>query len=722
MPIQLDPSAQSFYGLIDSIYRQPAGEQPGRRSHMCLEGVQRVDRGFDMETLHWGTLAVPMSLHDTFQENVAKATIAGAKLFLHEERTPVFPLYFEMDMDLVTLAHEFRFVTEVILSGVPKDMTEDPRMEKYMKLPSLPPPMANDRVNSKLPKERNVQWWDLIHAIRDVCVEYNEVPILPAVVARFLCVFFHIALVRVIQKEVRTFYSELSDEESVGKLTTCILINHGPIVYERPDLNPKTGVSTYKMGAHYYMRGCTVTQTQALWIMENVLWELKKQFPGKPEEYWRKLIDTAGLMASSGGMRMPYSYKTKKCDVCTKNSGGLRAAGSASSATCLHCGGGGKIVVNRYYGPGAMLIGNGKFYPQDRVWHRFFRIPAFVLKMCTVRTSDSEPMRGFVSKNKKEPVLKHDPFRQLVSLIGEAAAERKRKRICEALQVDENDPKVMETLRIQNQFHAFDRGETPLVKHRVELIVGDPRRTALDNVLPELLGTLLHPCFDAPLDGACLVYEGDEESAPAYIVAFPKRQTTADGRCFNRLPERGSGPGVHSRKCTYFKFIREDPAGTGMPVVVQLCRNDNVKTSTRASQRPCCITHRSGGGAPKRLRQDKAWPGQAMKVPPNRSDPLGALSKIRDCFFLPKEQHHAKSMSLAEVEAARCTKRYAGGVPETPLCGPDLSYNYAVSKAVKEDPVKQKAHRKRFSVETTSVAAGARAEGDFTIGDAYLGY
>jgi hypothetical protein len=726
MPLQLDPSAQSFYALIDPKYRQPASEQFGLRSHLCLEGVQRVERGFDKETLHWGSLAVPLELHDQFQNNVAKAAISGAKLYLHEERTMIFPLYYEMDLDLTTEPHQFRFATEVILSGVPQEMSEDVRIEKCMRFSKFPPPLANDRINNKLPKERETRWWDVIQAIHDVCVEYNEVPRLPAQVARFICVFLHIAFVREIQKVVASFYPEsLTKEKGIGKLTMGILVNHGPLVYQSPEVNVKTGVSTYKMGAHYYMSGWSVTQTQALWIMESTMWALKARFPGKPEEFWRKMIDIAGLTANTGGMRMPYSRKTKKCNVCTKGSGISRA--QASGGPCLHCGGGGKVSVDRYYGPGALIIGNGKFHPHNRAWHRFHRIPAHVLRICSVRTTDTAPIPDFNSKSKPEPVLKHDPYKQLVSAIGEGAADRKRKRICDTLQAEEDDPRVSETLRIHNQFSAFDRGETPSTRYRVELVKGDLRRDAVEQILPELLGTLLHPCFDAPLDGACIVHEAGEDSAPSYIMAFPKRKSSADGRCFNRIADRGSGPGMHSRKCTYFKFLREDAKGTGMPVVMQLCRNDNPKPSTRSSQKPCCVFRGLKGA--KKPNKDTVWGGKIMVVPPDKKNPAEVLQKIRNCFFLPKDQTAEKSSAMAEVETARAMQRYAGGVPKTPLCGPDLTYNYAISKLVKEDQDKQEVHRKLMAQVTASTTTGSDGtarrmsedEGSFAGGD-YLGY
>jgi hypothetical protein len=678
------PNTQAFYELIDPQCRQAPGRLSGDVTHTCMEGVQRIDRGGGtIETLHSGVLSIPIEHHDLFKHNVAKTVISGAKLHLSECRTNVFPKYFEIDLDVPHEPHTMRFLLDVIDKGVPRELTEDPRLEVYAKFPAKPPFLANDRVNAKLSKTPS--WWELLSAIRDVCIEYNEAPLLDPQVARFMCLFVHVAFARVIQKVVRSFYPR-AYEDNAGQLLVSILVNKGPLVYESPPLDPKTGMRVYKMGAHYYMAGTIVSNTQSMWIDASVVLALKEAFPGRPMEFWNKLVDRTDCV------RMPFSYKAVSCKFCVKGK------------HCMHCQGVRKTSGDRCYAPGIQVIGSGNLYPQDKQWVKFYRVPAHVLALCTVRTPAVAAQPGFeIPKGAPEPVLKQDPFRQLVSSVGLSLAEKKRKQVCEELQVDVEDPRVNKTLRIHNQWLAFDRGETASTRCRVELIPGDPRRDALDRTLPQLLGKL-HQRFDAPLDGACLVYEAGADSAPSHIDAYPVRKSSADGWCFNRMPERGTGPGLHSCKRTYFRVTREG-ARTGLAETTQKCGNPNDKATNRTFQVPC-----SAPRSAKRKRSEAApvaWSGKTVTVTNDEK----TMQALRDMFFLPKDQTCEKAEALATVEVAsgRIAKKFPGGIPIAPMCGPHPLYNHYLSSKRGESAEKQE---EIYSHAGAAGAAGAAEEGD----------
>lgn len=658
---RLSQGTVSFFKSLPTECRETKEAMPDGITHCLLDGAQYCE--VTGEALHRGYLSLANPLvYTEAMKRLGKLlkqiqTARHQPVCMDERKSiPNFPFFVEIDLDTDLGPIDLHYYTNVIKSEVPPEMIASSgivRDRLGLRLDGDFVQSLSHRVvrrlhdaghlspnaeSGELEPVPSATWLDVLEAVSQTMMEHNEDEDLPRSLLMFVSAFVHIAFARVIQRAVHGFYDSVILDTTDSRLTIAVLTNQGPDALKKKPPKKVGGVAKFKMGSHMVMPFAIMDQTRALCVYEYAIRLLKDKFPGKPDEFWRGLIDVGPVMADSGGMRMPY---------CAKSADDWR-----------------------WYGPTAMLIGDGSFINKERWLNLFYNKYEYLLLTCSLRT-DAEPLEGFDSSGKPEPVIEADPVRQLARRIGDDTAEAYVRRLCADHGVQRTDPKVREIVRIVNLFASVDGGKTPKIRKQIPLAAGDPRREAINKWFPELARTTLHPKFESEVDAAYLVYEGH---GPAHLYIFPKRNSPAAGECYNRDPgRRGYGqPGRHSScKHTYFRLDREGKDGRIM--LRQMCSNPHVQFETRLNAQ-----------RDRKASSCKAWAGYARAVVAREGRlQESVVNSVRDCFFLPHEQTDTASIELANANKAIIKRRYNQSPPMFQLCGPTSVYTERVRVLIK---------------------------------------
>lgn len=661
-------AVKRFYASLPPEGRRPAEDMKGTVTHRCLEGCV-YENG---SPLHYGVLAIPPDQREVFTTQFSNVVSHNHNVYLDEKRShPVFPMFAELDFKTGVDALELMWLIKVVRDEVPKDMFESSLSQEYMV-----EYIDNDLVRSltstvytKLERQelihnnqptKDLTWSVLLDVIRDDVAENNIVDHPPLKVMRFLAIYFHVALARVMQRAFREFYPGCSDEDAKALFKVAILINRAPDAFA-----PEPG-KIYNFGAHLYFSGLFVTQPQALYLMEYACTECRKKFPGRAEKMWNTLFDMMPLISRTGGMRLPFSRKASPCKRCKK-----RKRGEARS-TCSECNGVGKTTSNQYYGPAALLVGNGNLPPEAPA-RRFLRKYKGTLELCTVFTTVTEPVAGFDATGKPAPSNVADPHKQMTVLRGEEYAAQQINKLCKQFGVKEDDPIIGEAVNLMNKLYISDKHLSKSTY--IELLLDrDPRLIHLTKIFPQLAADAFKDeCWKSPIfNGAVIVHHGNKQSPPNYIVIWPERRSMADGRCYNRRPEHKhrtsfsceTPPGEHSYRNTWFKLHREDPNNMGRPTITQMCSNPN---SNPRVYMKCC----------------HQWDGHKVVIKYKDDQHVSFVRNLRNCFF-------TEQTSAASEDMARKMVKFHGPiyrksqVPAILMVGPDDRYNYELSAALEE--------------------------------------
>jgi hypothetical protein len=427
-----------------------------------------------------------------------------------------------------------------------------------------------------------------------------------------------------------------------------------------------------------------------MYLCEATMQAWAATFPGRLKEYYTDKIDMLPISRPMGAMRKMLARKVAKCGACPKKRKRVAGDGGATAA-CGVCGGGGKLPTEAYYGPSALLLGDGSLAP-TRDSRKFLRNIATANARCTIWCPPPPPPKnegdppidmaepGFKSGGRPAPMLASEPRAQMERMRGEEYAAKVVRQLCTEFKVKEDDARVKDALRLLNKFHTSDR-KVAAYRHRELLLPGDPRLEALQRVAPQILSQFLKTeRFNCPIyPGAVIVYGGRKpKTIPEYIVFFPDRNRGGDGWCLNRKPEgrfrsEDTAPiGQHSSyKNTWFR-LELCSGHQGFPAIQQLCTNPNKKTDGTRFECPCCL---HWGGCKRDIR--------VMGVPKYHA----MVAALRNCVVLPSLQTPEESQRWATLWAARSAKPVlTNGVPGVMLVGPDESFNLCMSIALKEDP------------------------------------
>lgn len=565
-------------------------------SHTILNGVEWCNG----QILHAGSLYIPndRDANSVFLSKYSDAIANEGQLYISENRTRLFPMFFDIDCKLQQTPQSVDMLQRMISHTQVRirDYTAT-QLAAYIaeqnrrRIAAIMAP-ADTTASEPSEPEVVVELNDNTQSVHVPDVQYLNRLTEPQFADLFEVAMTAIAIV--VQKELQSFYPSVlpTDPIFTGYVATCAQSRDGPNI---------TGAEhTYKRGMHLHFRNCIVDSTRAKRIRLGVIDRLRATFGGpygvsdQDTRYWTEVVDECVYTGS--GLRMLFSLKAKNCNNVTcpslkrRNARELMCASGAdvpSSSSGRHrpsmndavceCGGKGKLRIDRSY----------------RVTHRVIKgevqtdinltaNPISQLRMCTIRVPpDTILTEGFDAQGKPD-LSDQYTIHEYAAQYGPTASQKiKRQYIDEVIRnyVAQADARHREMCQASDVAYR-DNGFIPLLPNDERYIKAKQ--------LVEQSARYIHPDFSGVVVHQIKLNQTRGKALPS-LYAYTTSRLCLNKTCYmqeNHMDDC-TRLGTHTNRSSPTLYFALHLLETGEAQLIQCCYSGSDEPNFRRSQTKC---------------------------------------------------------------------------------------------------------------------------------------
>lgn len=555
-PAKSQRSAQAFYKSFADVEGFECGLSAKQLRLQGQEPSHTIMNGYEWSggaIMHAGSLYVPNdeASNKTFRNmyadalSIKRAMDEPAVLYISENRTLVFAMYFDLDIKIKFTADYVRFLYRIATSA-----------------PGLV----------------------FLTAHREMIDESlaNDDP-LPKVSLKYLYNKALFAMVITMQNELSTYYKNLPADSA--PFHAFVTVSHGTKADEVVTAASEGQGDYVKVGSHVHFRHCHVNAQRARLIRMGVVHRMARDYgcpgvaaPATDEQrqaavdHWSEVVDD-GIYVS-GGCRMICSYKAEKCF--NKHTEPTRPGPPVRCQICKGCR---KMHVDRYYDSLGVVLGGGQL-SNDQF---FMTNSNYKVNQCSIRLPDGTPMTdGFCAAGKPELTtgmskesyserFGAQALRKLEDKYGDLGADS----VSYVAQVDAKSRDLCDSMG------------TRFVATRFEPILPSDPRFAKVCTLVEENCTFIHRGFQGVRVTHVKLQKGTSRVMTA-LYAY-----TASNLCQNRrisaviTEDNECELGEHNNRSDGTLFFKICKKEDGTAFMVQGCFSSSEEKSMRRSGRPC---------------------------------------------------------------------------------------------------------------------------------------
>lgn len=380
-----------------------------------------------------------------------------------------------------------------------------------------------------------------------------------------------------------------------------------------------------------------------------------------------------GIYNNGGGLRLPFTVKTKMCSACAE---------SKSNHLCGECGGSRMLCEQRFYGPTA-LLNNLEYYEAPQAMHtnerwvnQWYTSRPFVLASASARLGVRQlrELTKFSSRPSKRPA---------VELLSPLQKKRLVKMVNHGTDVHPDTHVRLSNVDVLRE-HILAAPAYGRRQNVVPILPDDSRYKATEAIF----GYLIEMVFDTDeftkqrkkVAIRSMAIKYDSFGAPVWISVRLKGR--AAQLCFNRRVagphDDPTRPGQHRQSTSHFTLYREMSGYgfkfKGFVALEQRCTNTK-SDDTRRSQCSC-----------------KDWKGIVRRVKfssvKSKEEAMKNRENLRSLFFEKSKMTDDESRCIFEKSQRDLLRRYRKEDYENnameKLCGPSELYNTLVKNLVLE--------------------------------------